>query len=114
MRYQEQGSKDFLPGVRRPEPFQATVYKQHTSDLYSEPIKSGNLSFKDVFAGLEPKLTFLDPLIIAAEDDETPIHPAEMIITKSPSMFNEEDEIVLLGAKEWSNNSQICCFTSIR
>ena len=99
----EQGSKDSLPGVRRPEPLQATVYKQHTSDLYSEPIKSGNLSFKDVFAGLEPKLTFLDPLIIAAEDDETPIHPAEMIITKSPSMFNEEDEIVLLGAKEWSN-----------
>ena len=90
-------------GMSEPEPLQATVYKQHTSDLYPEPIKSGHLSFKDVFAGLEPKLTFLDPLITAAEDDETPIHPAEMIITKSPSMFNEEDEIVLLGAKDWSN-----------
>ena len=93
----EQDSKDdplCKEEVRGPEPLQ---------DLYPEPIKSGNLFFKDVFAGLEPKLTFLDPLIIAAEDDETPMHPAEMIITKSPSMFNEKDEIVLLGAKEWSN-----------
>jgi SpoVK/Ycf46/Vps4 family AAA+-type ATPase len=62
-----------------------------------EPIKGGNLSFKDVFAGVEPAVTLLDS---TAEDEAAPV---ELIITKSPSLCNQEEEIVSLGATEWSN-----------
>ena len=73
------------------------------SQVYQEPIKSGNLSFKDVFAGVEPKLTLLDPMVTTGEDEEASVHPVELIVTKSPSLSNEEEEIVSLGATEWSN-----------
>ncbi len=73
------------------------------SQLYQEPIKSGNLSFKDVFAGVEPKVTLLDPMVTTNEDEEASVHPVELIVTKSPSLCNGEDEIVSLGATEWSN-----------
>ena len=73
------------------------------SQLYQKPIKSGNLSFKDVFAGVEPKVTLLDPMVTTNEDEEASVHPVELIVTKSPSLCNGEDEIVSLGATEWSN-----------
>ena len=71
--------------------------------LYQEPVKSGNLYFKDVFAGVEPKVTLLDPMVTTNEDEEASVHPVELIVTKSPSLCNEEDEIVSLEATEWSN-----------
>ena len=65
------------------------------------PIKGGRPGFKDVSAGLEPKLMLLDPMISTEDEEEPPIHPTEIIVTKSPSFFHEEDEIVALGSKEW-------------
>ena len=73
------------------------------SQLYQEPLKSGNLSFKDVFVGVEPKVTLLDPMVTTNEDEEASVHPVELIVTKSPSLCKEEDEIVSLEATEWSN-----------
>ena len=67
------------------------------------PIKGGTPGFKDVFAGLEPKLMLLDPLIWAGDEEEPPPHPTEIIVTKSPSLFNEEDEMVAVDSKEWAN-----------
>jgi SpoVK/Ycf46/Vps4 family AAA+-type ATPase/uncharacterized protein with FMN-binding domain len=67
------------------------------------PIKSGTPGFKDIFAGLEPKLMLLDPLISIGDEEEPPIHPTEIIVTKSPSLFNEENEMVAVGSKEWAN-----------
>jgi SpoVK/Ycf46/Vps4 family AAA+-type ATPase len=67
------------------------------------PIKSGTPGFKDVFAGLEPKVILLDPLSSTGDEEEPPIHPTEIIVTKSPSLFNEEEEMVAVGSKEWAN-----------
>ena len=77
--------------------------KDLPSQLYQEPVKSGNLSFKDVFTGVEPKVTLLDPMATTNEDEEASVHPVELILTKSPSLCNEENEIVSLEATEWSN-----------
>ena len=67
------------------------------------PIKIGTPGFKDVFAGLEPKVILLDPLSSTGDEEEPPVHPTEIIVTKSPSLFNEEDEMVAVGSKEWAN-----------
>ena len=67
------------------------------------PIKGVRPGFKDVFAGLEPKVILLDPMISAGDEEEPPLHPTEIIVTKSPSFFHEQDEIVALGSQDWAD-----------
>ena len=67
-------------------------------------IKSNKLFFKNVLAGSEPKsifLEFIDP--IDEEEDDVLVDPIETILTKSPSIFKEKDEVVWVESKEWSN-----------
>ena len=68
--------------------------------IVEEPTKGDNLSFKNVFAGVEPALTLLD---LRGGDEAAYVDPVELIITKSPSLCSQEEEIVSLGATEWSN-----------
>jgi SpoVK/Ycf46/Vps4 family AAA+-type ATPase len=79
-------------------------FSSHIEDKSTNvPIKGGRLEFKDVFAGLEPKVMLLDPTIIAGDEEEVPIPPTEIIVTKSPSFFNEKDETIAIGSKEWAD-----------
>ena len=73
-----------------------------------QPIKNGEITLDGLLNGSYPRvspyrLKDASQIVWSDKSDETPIYPLEIVLAKSLPIFEEEQEILALNPKEWSN-----------
>ena len=70
---------------------------------FLQPMKSNKMAPERFLTGLGPKVKDPSQVLAVESGDEAPLYPLEIVLTKTPPLFEEEEEVLSLEPDEWRN-----------